>query len=215
MGGAHSVSAARWMVGVMASVVLAFLIATVASQELEGAVADRAGDLVGNAMPSVEMMSTARGHLHRFERALERADDDPTNAELIAEAEDARHDLEVALAQYAQLPYFTGEQPLAARVTTTLAQLDGDRGGHANLAALRRDIAHVDQAMQGVVNFDADMGERIGREIERTRGEAKGAVALLDAFSVALALSAVVLALRQLRRAARERALEVEAQKRR
>ena len=54
----------------MASVVLAFTIATVVTEHYERAVADRAEDMIGNAMPSVQMLSSARGSLRTLENAV-------------------------------------------------------------------------------------------------------------------------------------------------
>ena len=213
--GQSSISAARWMVAVMASVVLAFLIATFAGQALEAAVASRAHDITANAMPSVEHLSTARGALHRLERDLERRD--PTNPETQSDADAARQDAEVALADYATLSFFPGEQALYLRVTDAMHALDRDRARYdaapapEQLATLRRDFAAVDRGLERVITFDAVQSQRLGLEIERMRGESRDAVALLDALSVALASCAVVLALRQLRRVARQRELERSA----
>src|ERR1041384_8695332 len=72
----------------------------------------------------------------------------------------------------------------------------------------RKAIALVDKALQRIVEFDAAQGQRLGLEIEHIRGQSKGLVTLLNGISVVLAVVATVLALRQVRRAARERTLE-------
>ena len=203
MAGHSSISAERWLVGVMASVVLAFLVSTVTSQELESAIADRAHDIAGNAMPSVELLATARGHLHRVERQLDNR----------AEADAARQDAEVAILAYATIPYFPGERALYRHVVDALAVLDRDRTAYDDRASpppdittLRRDFALADQALQRVITFDAVQSQRLGFDIERMRGRSEGVVVLLDACSVALAMIAVVLALRQVRRTIEARA---------
>lgn len=213
MTGAPSVSAARWLVGVMASVVVAFLLATLATQHLEGAIASRANDIIANAMPSVRLLSGARGELRQLEHEFESEAAARTGAEFQRRTESERHDVEEALASYAALPFFPEEPAFYAQVTESLAALDADRAAWtasrdpAVLARLRNDFTLVDQALQRMVAFDAAQGQRLGLEIEHIRGQSKGVVALLDGLSVALALFAAGLALRQLRRAARAQQL--------
>ncbi|HEY1553524.1 MAG TPA: HAMP domain-containing sensor histidine kinase [Kofleriaceae bacterium] len=203
-----SVSAARWMVGVMASVVLAFLLATAASQYVENAIASRAHDIIANAMPSVEKLSAARGHLHRLERLTERGAPPADLAE-------PRQDLEQALVSYAAVPFFHDERMLYEHVSENLAVLDRDRAAYATaptpalLHQLRGDFALVDQALQRVVEYDATRGQQLGFQIERVRGQQKGIIMVLDGFCLALALFAGVLAFRQLRRAALARQVEL------
>ncbi len=210
MPNASAISAARWLVGVMGAVVLSFLISTVTAQHLEDTIAGRATDIIENAMPSVQMLSGARGELHQLERDLERiAAGDAAAAELHEQIAAARSDIDRALASYSALPFFPHERELFAPVTAGLAVLDRQLAADPSaIAVLRRDIATIDQAMQRVIEFDASQGERLGLEIERIRGETKGIVALLDGASVVLALCAVALALRQLRRATRARERE-------
>lgn len=209
-----STSGARWLVGVMGAVVISFLLATLASEHLEDAVADRAHDIVGNAMPSVEMLSAARGSLHDLEHDLDREGSGEVSPQLREHAEAARRDVDQQLASYIALPFFPGEALLYPQVPSRLHALDADRAAYeashdpAQLRMVRGDFAALDHAMQRVVDFDAAQGERLGLDIERARGQSTGLVVLLDGLSVVLALGAVVLALRQLRRATRQRARE-------
>jgi len=219
---ASSVSAARWLVAVLASVVLAFLVSAIAAQHLEGSIATRANDIIANAMPSVRLLSAARGDLRRLESEIEDA-----QATLLeqpaprAAANAARQDLDEALAAYLALPFFPEERPIFAHVTENLAIMDQDRAtwdasrDPPALARLRKDIALVDKALQRVVEFDAAQGQRLGLEIEHIRGQSKGLVTLLNGISVALAVVAAILALRQVRRAARERTLKQAERERR
>jgi signal transduction histidine kinase len=210
---ASYVSAARWLVAVMASVVLAFLVAAVTAQHFEAAIASRANDIIANVMPSVRLLSAARGDLRRLESELEtQPSARPEQPGRRASA--ARQDIDEVLAAYLALPFFPQERPIFAHVTENLALLDHDRAAWessrdpAALATLRSDIALVDKALERAVEFDAAQGQRLGLEIEHIRGQSKGLVMLLNGLSAVLAIVATVLALRQLRRAARERTRE-------
>lgn len=217
-----SVSAARWLVAVMASVVLAFVAATVTAQHVQSDIAVRASDIIGNAMPSVKMLSAARGDLHRMERDIEHdAAGAPDRATLGSDIAIARQDMDKEVASYLALPFFPHERSLFAPVAGGIAKLDADRAAWTSsrdpgvLASLRSDFTAFDAALERSIAFDAEQGQRLGLEIEQIRGESKGLVMLLDAVAVVLALGAAVLALRQLRRTAHARRLELAARERR
>jgi signal transduction histidine kinase len=211
-----SVSAARWLVGVLGGVVIAFLAATATAQHIESAVADHANYLIGNAMPSVQYLSSARGDLHAMERDVERISDaSGDRAALEQDASVARQNAIAVVDLYLALPFFPHERELFAPVTNQLSNLDRDYQHWTTsptpetLASLRLDFSGLDAALQRVIAFDAEEGQRIGRDIERIRNRSRGIATLLSAIAVALALAASALALRQLGRAAnaRKRAL--------
>jgi signal transduction histidine kinase len=217
-----SVSAARWLVGVLAGVVLCFLAATAVGEHLESAIAGRANLIIGNAMPSVQTLTTARGDLRQLELDLERyatipADQRPELRDRIAAT---RQNIDAALSSYVSLPFFPNERDLYGHVERGLAGLDkqlADFLSHPDPAAVEH-LHHafdiVDAAILRVVSFDAAQGQRLGLEIQQVRGETRSIVVLLDAASVALAIGAAFLALRQLRRATRAQATEREARER-
>lgn len=200
----------------MASVVLAFTIATVVTEHYERAVADRAEDMIGNAMPSVQMLSSARGSLRTLENALERFASAPaaSRSEIRDDITSIRENFEEALATYASLPFFRAERELYAHVEQNRGNLD--RSIEALLAApdgeavthLHHQIDLIDGSIERVVSFDAAQGQRLGQQIQGVHGRAAVLGAFLDSASVLLALTATVLALRQLRRTARAREAE-------
>jgi signal transduction histidine kinase len=222
-GTSVSVSAARWLVGVIASIVLCFTLATAVAEHLESAIAGRANDIVANAMPSVQMLSAARGNLRRLEADLDRYGGLPADQRLALRDRilATRQDIDGTLAEYTALPFFPRERGLYVHVEDALADLDAALPGYvsarepATLAKLHHGFDILDEAIERVVSFDAAQGERLGLEIQHTRGDTRGVVVLLDAASVALAIGAAFLALRQLRRAARARKAEAEAHQRR
>lgn len=201
-----TVSAARWLVGVSAGVVLAFVAATAISQRMQRAITSRTQGIITNAMPSVKLLSAARGELNEMDRHVERG--------LTRQAESARHDIEEALAAYMALPYFPHEQALFSHTSEALAVLDADyaawkaASNEATLATLRSDIALVDAAVERGITFDAEQGQRLGLEIVGIRASSTGLVIILEGIAALLAAGAVILAVRQLRRAAHARRLE-------
>jgi signal transduction histidine kinase len=211
-----SVSAAKWLVGVMVSVVFAFAFATAVTEYYERAVADRAEDIIGNAMPSVQTLSAARGDLRVLESDLERFVHAPTasRSEQRDDISSIRQNFQESLATYVSLPFFPSERELYTHVEEDLGNLD--RSIEAVLAApddqtlahLHHQIDLIDAALQRVVSFDAAQGERLGLRIQGVHGRAAVLAAFLDSASFLLALIASVLALRQLRRAARAREAE-------
>lgn len=206
----------------MGGVVIAFLAATLTAQQIESAIAKRTHDLIGNAMPSVKYLSAARGHLFAIDRYVERISDGSADRPALQqETAAARRNIEAVIDVYLALPFFPSERDLFAPVTDGLAELDRNyqtwiaSPSPEALASLRRDIADVDAGLQRVISFDAEQGQRLGREIEHIRGRSRGVVALLNAIAVALALAASALAVRQLRRAARANRLELDEHERR
>lgn len=222
-GTSVSVSAARWLVGVIATIVLCFTLATAIGEHLESAIAGRANNIVANAMPSVQLLSAARGDLRRLEADLDRyaavpADD---RLELRDRIIATRQNIDGTLAAYAALSPFPRERELYTHVKEALTGFDAGLPGYvsgperASLARLHHEVDILDEAIQRVVTFDAAQGVRLGLEIQKVRGDTRGIVVVLDAASVALAIGAAFMALRQLRRTARARKAELEAHARR
>lgn len=210
-----SISAARALVWVIVAVVFAFLVAVTAAEHLQRAVSTRANEIISNAMPSVKLLSAARGDLRDMEIAVAHGDDNGPSR-----VASARHSIEEEVASYLALPFFPKEPPIFAPVQLGLTKLDNDLAAWRSsptadaLTKLQSDFTTVDAAIERAIDFDADQGQRLGLEIEHVRGQATGFVTLLDAVAVALALVAAALALRQLRRAARAWRSELAARER-
>lgn len=207
-----SVAAARWLVGVTSGVVLLFVASTAISQHIDSAIAGRTDLLVSNAMPSIQMLSVARGQLRVLENDVEQAeratspDDRAAIGRRIAALKD---DIAAAVSTYSSLPYFPAERPFAERARSALSELDRNLVAFsrspdgAHVTSLHQQIDQFDDALDRIITFDAVQGQRLGLAIERTRGETRAAAVMLDTATVALAILGVFLALRQLRRAAR------------
>jgi hypothetical protein len=142
-----SIPAARSLVWVMVSVVLSFLIAIGAAQYLQRAISTRANDIVSNAMPSVKLLSAARGNLRKIEIAVQHGD-----AQLESHVAEARENIEEELVAYMALPFFPHERSLFAAVPSGIVKLDADYSAWRSsrkpetLTALRSDFADVDSA---------------------------------------------------------------------
>src|SRR5690606_41296805 len=65
-----SVSASRQRDGVYAGVVRSYVAAAAYVQYHERAITDRASSIISNAMPSVQLLSAARGDVHDLDREL-------------------------------------------------------------------------------------------------------------------------------------------------
>ena len=210
-----SLSAARWLVGVIAGVVMSFLIATIVTQRLEGAIAGHANDIVANAMPSVRMLTNVLGDLDRIDFEIDQYAVAPADQRrgLLERVRADLREADAVVASYALLPAFPGEPVLSTPAKAQLLELDAQvdhllsNGHDLAFTDLHRKLDTLQQSLRALVEFDATQGQRLGFEIERIRGETSWMVALLDAVSVALAIIAAILAVRQLRRSAR--ALEV------
>jgi len=182
-------------------------------------VAARAEDMIGNAMPSVQMLSIARGDLRTLENDLERyADVLPvTRPGMRDDISSLRQNFEESLATYAALPFFPKEQQLYAFVERDRDELDRSIDAfltapdEQGLTHVRHLIDVVDAALQRLVSFDATQGETLGFQIQTVHSRAAVLAIFMDAVSVMLAVIASILALRQLRRTARARQAELSA----
>jgi signal transduction histidine kinase len=210
-----SIIAARWLVGVSAVVVAAFVIAAWLAQHVQRAIIARSDELVTNAMPSIKMLSTVRGDLRAMAREVRRETTDPRQmAQVIAAADSTLRDIDEEIASYKRNPFFPHERELFAAVDDAVASLAVHweawkaAPGSTTLAAFLADIEGVDERIERVIGFDADQGVRLGLEIEKIRGGSMGLIVLVDGIAVMLAAGVVLLAARQLRRAARARKLE-------
>jgi len=110
-----SVAAARWLVGVIAGVALSFVLATLISESLATSVANRAGAIITNAMPSIQTLSNARGDLRQLENDFERYAAAPADArgDLRTRIDATLQTVESNLVSYAALPFFPAERPLS------------------------------------------------------------------------------------------------------
>ncbi len=222
-GSSVSVSAARWLVAVIASVVLCFTVASAVGEYLERAIAERANDISANAMPSVQLLTAAQRAVQQIDLDMDRYTAAPVEqrpehrARIVA----ARKDATALFAAYAALPVFPDEPVLQADLRASLADLDHalasyfSDGQLTSLANVHTRIDLAEEAIARSVSFDAVQGQRLGLEIQRIRSETRGIVELLDAASVVLAIGACYLAVRQLRRTARAQKAEREARERR
>jgi signal transduction histidine kinase len=216
-----SVSAARWLVGVIAGVVLCFAITTIVGDHLDSAIAARANRIVTKTMPSLRAVTAARGDLWQLEMSLDRYDEVPAarRPQLRDQIAATRRAIDADLVAYIRRPFVANElyQLLHAR----LAGLDKRiatyvaRPEPVALESARGDFDIVDDALERIEAFHAEQGQRLGLEIERIRAETRTTVAVLEMASLALAIVAVYLALRQLRRAAGAHSREREARERR
>lgn len=194
---------------------MTFIAAAILGHVVQDAISSRANDIITNAMPSVKVLSAARGDLRDLDSAVEHSQLEGDRASEAATV--ARQNMQQSLKKYVDLPRFPNERERLVRVSEALSGLDGRyetwraSPTPATLSALRTDIARVDEALEQMVAFNAEQGQRLSREISRIREHSFYVVLVVDAIVVVLAAGATILALRQLRRAARASQREQQA----
>jgi signal transduction histidine kinase len=206
-----SVAAARWLVAVIAAVTLAFLLETVVALQLENRIASRANQIIGNAMPSVHLLTQALGELDDIDYSLDEYAMSPaaTRPMLRDRIIGGEHDVEALFDAYMMLPLFPRESEMAAPVAAQLQAFMGRVSSlrpttpNDTLIGLHHEIDTIQRSLRQVVGFDATQGERLGIEIQNIRAQTAGAVGLLDGVCVVLAVIAAILAVRVLRRSIR------------
>jgi len=199
------------------------VLATLISESLATSVANRAGAIITNAMPSIQTLSNARGDLRQLENDFERYAAAPADArgDLRTRIDATLQTVESNLVSYAALPFFPAERPLYTHARIDLDTLGARLAAswsspdERHIASVHTAIDNFDQSIQRMITFDATQGQRLGREIQDIRARTRATALLLDALSVMLALFATGLAVRQLRRAARaEQADRIAREKR-
>ncbi len=216
-------SAARWLAGIIASVVAAFVATTIISQSIESSIELRSSQLITNAMPSIQTLSSTRGDLRRLENDIERyATADPSQAtELRNRIAGERDHVAADLASYGALPLFPGEPALHERAEADFKSLAAELANYlaspsaVGVSRVHRELDMFDRAIEDIISFDASEGQRLGRDIERIHEHTRTTAALLDVVSVALAIVGLILAVRQVYRAARAHAAERKAHEKR
>ncbi|NVB77952.1 MAG: HAMP domain-containing histidine kinase [Kofleriaceae bacterium] len=202
-------SATWWLAGVIAAVVVVFVLATSISHSTESSIELRSNQLISNAMPSIQTLSTTRGDLRRLENDIERyavASPDAA-AELRAQISAERDYIAANFATYSALPYFPGEPRLHDRAEANLSTLAAGLARYlatptaADGSKLRRELDAFDESIEQIITLDATQGQRLGHEIAHIHDRTRATAAVLDAFSVALAIMGLILAVRQLYRA--------------
>lgn len=212
-----SLSSARLLVALMVGVVISFLAATTAGQLRSMAIVRRVGDIVGNAMPSVEHLSQARSALRNTFVELNQMEDRPKSVQLRERALTHILELQEAVKVYNSKPYFPGEAGLAGELDTQIKEFIPELNETLNLAIsadhekflrglhnLRWRAQILDATLGRTVDFNAAQGQRLGLDIENIRVQSLIIVGLLDLISAVLAILATILSIRLFRKSLRE-----------
>lgn len=200
----------------IAAVVAAFVATTIISQSIESSIQERSTLLISNAMPSIQTLSGTRGDLRRLENDIERyAEVAPgERSEVLDRISAERANISTDLATYTMLPFFPGEPALNARAQSSYTTLVSElvrylvEPSTVEAARVHRDLDAFDHSIEDIISFDATEGQRLGRDIARIHERTRTTAVLLDVLSVALAVIGLVLAVRQVYRAARSHAEE-------
>lgn len=194
-----------WLLVAFAAVVLCFVGSTAYAQLVAREIGELSETLTTNAMPSIQHLASARADL----RQLQVLADDYVVAEYPARAAtlgailgtEAKIDTDLDV--YLRLPVYPGEDAfwqdihdalsaVHAAVETTRKHIEaGDREGAAvSVKALDAACERAVAAVLAAIDFDAGMGEQMGRRIGEARRRSLFVALGLNTASVAL--SAVV-----------------------
>jgi signal transduction histidine kinase len=217
-GPRSSAALSRMLVALMGLIVLSFLTAFAAAR-IRGSTIDRDLDgIVHDAMPSVVLLSSARGDLHRLDGYAgayvdSAVEDMAIPAEPLARYRQA---VDLAFARYRTLPSFAGEQELDDQLPPRLAALDGalaralaavdDHDAAKATSALRderRAAEDTDDLLERLTDLNAREGQRLGLSVGVKRQRAFHTMAAMDFFAVLLSLAATTLAVMIVRRSTR------------
>jgi signal transduction histidine kinase len=229
---AGSARLARMLVGMMLVVVLSFISVFFIMISRGRAVGREIDGIVWNALPSVEELTAARGHVRRLDtlvRDYADAVSTGTPGPAALEAMPAvRAELDDALKTYFKLPMFPGEQALSSGVPGELADLDrtisavkqaGQASDVAGSQSARRDeilqAQRLDETLEQLVNLNASQGQDLGLAVEEERAHTRRLAMSLDALAAGLALLATSLAVIAMRRTFRTLEIDRESASRR
>jgi len=191
----------------MAAVVTAFVVDSILDMRSNALLAGDVDDIAGNAMPSVEDLTEARGALRRMDEYLAKrvAESGPGATRVPDGLSGLRLDFDSSLARYRNLPYFQGERALYAEVGDAKVAFDehadrtidavvaGDRD--AARSALQLAVAasnRLDLALERDVTFNATQGERVAQRVTSAWQARAVRGVLVDVVVGLLAMSATV-----------------------
>jgi len=191
----------------MAAVVTAFIVDSILDMRSNALLAGDVDDIAGNAMPSVQYLTEARGALRRMDEYLAKrvADSGPEATRVPDGLSGLRQDFDSSLARYRNLPYFEGERALYAEVGEAKVAFDevADRTIDAVVAgdmdaaqsALRLAVTasnRLDLALERDVTFNAAQGERVAQRVTSAWQTRAVRGVLVDVVVGLLAMSATV-----------------------
>jgi signal transduction histidine kinase len=212
-----AVRTGRVLVAVTGCVVVIFLTATIAAEHHASNITAHVDDIAGNAMPSVQLLSRARGAVMELVLAIDDiAGHREQTATELSEIRSDSEEIRASTGAYLQLPFFATERSLAeplraavpafaASIQELLGRLAAAPGAapasiDSALRSARAKALELDDILERLVEFDAGQGQRLGLEILETRAGARTLLVVFDVFGVGLALLATLLAARALRR---------------
>lgn len=206
-----SVRLASAQVVVMVAVVGAFVLHSVANVRASDAINRHVDDVIGNAVPSIEHLTDARGQLRSMETVVQRAvrTADAASAPPAREAlAFDRSEMDAALRSYVALPRFPGEHAPQHEIADSRAHLDESidqtltalgAGDEARAQALLTDVEgasdRLDVALQHTVTFNARHAARMGQTMQVERSRLDQRILLIDGSLAGLSVIATALAI--------------------
>jgi signal transduction histidine kinase len=203
---------------VMLGVVATFLITAAVVASHAAAISRDADAIVGNALPSVQQLSAARGALHRLVDVADEWNDvartgRPPPLESLGPLIDQ---IEASLSSYEALPTVANERelfaPVREQVTLTEARARrlaevlraGDEAGaEAALVSVQRAAGGAEDWLERLIAFNVSQAEEMGRDIASVRRSTRRIAILMLSIALALSVLATMLSVAAVRRGVR------------
>jgi signal transduction histidine kinase len=190
--------------------VVAFVGASLYASHIASDIDVMAADVAGNVNPSIRYLGAARTELHELDDLLTSSGLDGTDPALLRQEVDIHWQLmRQSLDAYAALPFLPAEHPrwqvvdldlseLQAQTSALLSKMTaGDAKGAKALrtGAIPQAVARSDRALKDLMEFDAEQGTLLARNIADARRRSQQMALGLDALAVLLAGVLVVTAI--------------------
>ncbi len=214
----RSASLAHLQALVTFGVVASFVTSTVVVAHHAASIGRDADSIAGNALPSVQFLSAARGAVHRLDAAVH----DCLDAALRGEEPPLDSlgpyvdEIETAVSRYRALPEFPqegalfgGARPVISATESNARRVaDSLRGHDVNAARLaladeRREAVLADERLGNLAAFNTSQAEGLACDIGVVRRSTRHIALALDALSATLAGLATALSIVTLRRVVR------------
>lgn len=211
-----SVRLALVQLALMVAVVAGFVLDSIVDLHAGHATAADVDAMAGNAMPSIQYLSEARGRLRQMSAYLGHAIEavGPSRASAREGLASPQQGFDAALREYLSLPYFPGERELYGEVAeaevaferraqaTAMAVDAGDApAARRSLTATLVSADRLDSALERVIAFNAAEGGRVARHVSTLRQTIAVRTILVDVLVGAVAIGATVVAAVAWRRA--------------
>ncbi|HSQ65154.1 MAG TPA: hypothetical protein VLM85_18160, partial [Polyangiaceae bacterium] len=216
----HALRLTRWSLYGIGLVVLLFGATIVFTQAVLEPIQERTEALTRNALPSVRYLAHARSAIVRLQTAMRTymlaEPGTEARAARLTDVRDARHDVDVAFAEYAKFPQFPHEYERVMKVDGALALLDEHMApllarpavpsSEIRAAEIESILPFVEEADQSITDlqiFNVDQAANAANAISASNAVSRATALTLSGLSIVIAFVAGALVHRVGRKQAR------------